>query len=456
MLQHTPNVLLLTIDTLRADRLGCYGATRTHTPNLDRLAERGVVFTQAITGGSWTQAAFPVLMTSSYASMYGGCLGALAPERPAPIAKLSEHGYTTAGFSTSPLLSRSYGYDRGFQHFCDLLPNETDPILRTFKGGQRLLRNPLTHQVAGLLQQKMRPAKLYTSAADVTDVIGPWLARVNAPFFGWVHYMDVHWPYHLEDTLNEPAEIAGAWQDLAHLHGANWHGKPITPQQRTHYIELYEQAVAYTDAQIGRLLHALEQNGLQENTIIIVVADHGEEFMEHGRWGHWENNLYDEVLRVPLIIHLPTSQGTCVVERQVRTLDLMPTILELCGGLSLDGMEGRSLVPLWRGEEEQYDPPVSISEMWRDEWHIIAVRTETHKYIWDSKQPEAPKLYNLVEDPHEEHNICTDAPCVAQQLHEHVEERLRMVAATAPSTLVSGPELDGSVVERLRGLGYLD
>ncbi|MEJ2750958.1 MAG: sulfatase-like hydrolase/transferase [Anaerolineae bacterium] len=164
-----PNVILLTIDTLRADRLGCYGCERPLTPNLDRLAAQGVRFTEAITGGSWTQAAFPVMMTSTYASMYGGCLGALTAERPSPIQLLQDSGYATGGFSSSPLLSQAYAYNRGFQHFADLTPQETDPALRSMKGGQRLLRTPITHAISRMLGQQTRPARIYVNAEEITN-----------------------------------------------------------------------------------------------------------------------------------------------------------------------------------------------------------------------------------------------------------------------------------------------
>src|SRR5215203_1374339 len=149
-MMNKPNVILLTIDTLRADMLNCYGYKTPLTPNINRLATSGIRFEQAISGGSWTQAAFPVMMTSSYAAMYGGCLGRLASERPSPIETLVAHGYKTAAFSTNPHLSRATGYDRGFQHFSDLIPTEADPPLRRIKGGQRLLRNSLFHYGLGL------------------------------------------------------------------------------------------------------------------------------------------------------------------------------------------------------------------------------------------------------------------------------------------------------------------
>jgi len=186
-----PNIVLILADDLGYSDIGAYGS-EIETPNLDRLAQNGVRFEQAITGGSWTQAAFPVLLTSTYASMYGGCLGPLSSQRPSPIEALANNGYTTGGFTTSPLLSTTYGYHRGFRHFVDLVPQEKETGLRKIKGGQKLLRTPLTHYVSNLIGQQTRPARVYMNAAEVNQAVCQWLDTVQGPFFSWLHYMDVH------------------------------------------------------------------------------------------------------------------------------------------------------------------------------------------------------------------------------------------------------------------------
>jgi arylsulfatase A-like enzyme len=449
-----PNILLLTIDTLRPDRLGCYGFAPSITPNIDRLAENGIQFTQAITGGSWTQAAFPVMLTSTYASMYGGCLGPLAADRPSPINALKEGGYTTAGFSTSPLLSRSYGYERSFDDYIDLDPGEKDPWLRTVKGGHNLLKQPITHYLAGLMGIRTRPAKIYASAAELTDQICDWIGNSNDPFFIWGHYMDVHWPYHLENSLTDPSKIAQAWKDVVHLYNANWKDERITSAQRDHYIDLYEKAVSYTDFHLGRLFDFLNMSGLDQNTIIVLVSDHGEEFLEHGRWGHWEDNLYDEILKVPLLIHLPGMPEGIVISEQVRTLDLMPTILELTECSSPEGLKGMSLLPLWSGNADKFQPSVAISEMWRDSWHIIAIRNEKYKYIWDNKRTDEPWLFDLEVDGGEERNLSPDLPGVVDEFRHYVDEVLEEMERTK-SDLHTAPELDDEMLNRLRDLGYV-
>lgn len=451
-----PNIILLTIDTLRPDRLGCYGFKQNLTPNIDRLASSGTRFTQAITGGSWTQAAFPVMLTSTYASMYGGCIGPLAFERPSPIEALSGNGYQTAGFVTSPLLGQTFGYQRGFDYFADLTPGEKEPRLRKIKGGQFLLRQPVTHSISKLIGVQSRPAKLYVSAEELTDQICQWIGKTSAPFFLWGHYMDVHWPYHLEEQLIQPKDIARAWKDLAHFHNANWNGASISPEQRDHYIQLYEQAVAYTDQHLGRLFNYLTTHGMEENTVVILLSDHGEEFLEHGRWGHWEDNLYDEVLKVPLIVRIPGQPPGKVIDCQVRLLDLMPTILDLCGYPGLEGIRGQSMLSLWDKNGQDYRAEVTVSEMWHDDWHIVSVRTENYKYIWDNKKPDQPRLYNLQTDPGEQHNISENELHIRAEFHGHVDARIAEMLQTRPEHALVGPEMDEDMLRRLRDLGYIE
>ncbi|OGO34731.1 MAG: hypothetical protein A2Z16_11370 [Chloroflexi bacterium RBG_16_54_18] len=423
---------------------------------MDKLATSGIRFEQAITGGSWTQAAFPVLLTSSYAGMYGGCLGRLAPERPSPIEALAEQGYFTGGFSTNLHLSRLTGFDRGFCHFRELIPSESDPILRRLKGGQRLLRNALTHSILLPIGLQTRPARLYSSAAEVTDSMCTWLRQVKTPFFAWAHYMDIHWPYHLEETLIHPKEIAQAWRDLAIINGRSSfdRDKPMSITQRDRFIGLYESSLHYLDFQIGRLISFLETSGFKDNTVIILVSDHGEEFLDHGRWGHWESNLFDEILRVPLIIRLPNGPRGMVVHQQVRLLDIMPTILDICGSPTSEDILGGSMVSLWSRSKPIYDGKISISEMRRDPWHRVAVRTEAFKYIWDSKRPDKPDLYDLLNDPSENQNVCQSFPQVVSYFQATVDEHLERVAATEPQEAAPKLELDEQVAERLRNLGY--
>jgi arylsulfatase A-like enzyme len=310
----------------------------------------------------------------------------------------------------------------------------------------------------GSLGRHLRPARLYSSAAEVTDEVCGWLDAVEGPFFVWAHYMDVHWPYHLEEMLIHPGEIAQAWQDLAIMNGRSNYKrtKSITAAQRSHFVELYERSLQYLDAEIGRLMRHLDQIGYGANTIIIVVADHGEEFLDHDRWGHWESNLYDEILKVPLIFRIPDEPGNRVIRSQVRLLDLMPTILDMCGCPEPGGMMGTSMTPLWTEQEVTYDGIVSLSEMRRDPWHRVAVRTEAFKYIWDSKRPDQPDLFDLQADPTEKQNVSSSHPEEVSQFQARVDTHLRRVAETEPVTAAPKLELDEEVIRRLRDLGYVE
>jgi arylsulfatase A-like enzyme len=270
-----------------------------------------------------------------------------------------------------------------------------------------------------------------------------------------MHFMDIHWPYHLEDTMTTPPDIARAWREMRHLHRVNWRGESINEAQRARYLDLYIRSVRYTDQQIGRLLDILESLGLMENTVIILLSDHGEELLERGKWGHFETNLYDEILKVPLIFNLPGRKSELVVQRQVRLLDVMPSILDLCQIPQQGGMEGISLLPLWKGQEDQYNADYSISEMWRDTRHIIAVRSEDFKYLWDSRSSNGQALFDLQQDQQEQKNAIKQFPEEAQFFQEIVDSHLRRVAESAVGE-VEEPALEEAMVRRLRDLGYVE
>jgi arylsulfatase A-like enzyme len=296
----------------------------------------------------------------------------------------------------------------------------------------------------------------------VTDSLCQWLDRVETPFFAWAHYMDLHWPYHIEEALVQPRDIAQAWQDLAIMYGrSNYHGRsdrdqPITTAQRDHFIELYEKSLRYLDDQIGRVVNHIHNSGYADNTLILLVADHGEEFLDHGRWGHWESNLFDEILRVPLIMWIPDGPHGQVIRQQVRLLDILPTILDLCGCPISDGLMGSSLASLLAQGVSKYDAGEAISEMRRDPWHRIAVRTESFKYIWDSKRPDQPELYDLRTDPGEKQNVRDQFPQEVSRFQASVDAHRLRVAATEPEMAVPMLELDDEVARRLRDLGYLE
>jgi arylsulfatase A-like enzyme len=328
--------------------------------------------------------------------------------------------------------------------------------LRNIKGGERLLRNPLSHYLFDLFGVRMPPARLYVSAERLQDQFVDWVKNAEAPYFAWLHYMDVHWPYHKDNALDTPYKIAQAWKDLSHMHRINWKGEAITAENRERYFQLYKEAVKYTDFHIGQLFQFLERSGQLENTVVIILSDHGEEFFEREHWGHFEINLFDEILKVPLIVSLPGNRQGKIVDAQVSTLDIMPTLLELCHCPIVPGMEGRSLMPLLNGQANGYDRQEAISEMWRPHRHIVALRNEEYKYIWDSENPDQPKFFDLSSDPKEQDNLYQKNPKQVKYFHEKLSCHLEKANLTQPESAASEMDYDEDMVRRLRDLGYLE
>ena len=275
-----PNVLLVTIDTVRADHVGAYGYTKPTTPTLDRLAREGVRFADATSQAPLTGPAHAAILTGSYPGRFGVRDNAAMPlpDSATTVAELFKAaGYRTGAFIGAFIVDRQYGFGQGFDEF--------DSKFERFTSAAKL--------------QARRPA-----AAVVDDAL-KWLStRSSAPFFAWVHLYDAHAPY------DAPAAFRTRF--------------PATP---------YDGALAYVDASVGRLIDALQQSGQLEQTIVCVVADHGEGLGEHGESEHGFF-LYDATLHVPWILRLPQRRyAGAVVSEQVRAIDVTPTLAAL-GGLA--------------------------------------------------------------------------------------------------------------------------
>jgi len=393
----TPNIVLITIDTLRADRVGCYGYSAAHTPALDALAARGVRFDQATAHAPLTVPSHVSILTGQYPARHGARDNGtyVLDSNAATAASLvRDAGYTTGAFVGSFLLASEYGFDRGFQHYDDELPT-TGPLL---------------------------DYDLRRSADVVAARASAWV-RENAagPFFAWVHFYDPHAPY------TPPA----AFRNL--------------PQP-------YDGAVAAADAGVAAIVKTLDELGVTSRTAVIVTADHGEALGDHGEREHGLL-LYDSVLRVPLIIDLPGS-GRRVVQRQVRHVDLMPTILALAGVQSPANLVGRSLLPLVRegekaGAADRGD--ISYAESWYGRLHfgwseLRAVRVDDWKYIEGPR----PRLFNLRQDPEERVNLVTQRADLTARLQKEVA-----VLGREGSPLGTVRAADSATAERVRALGYV-
>ncbi|MCU1385177.1 MAG: hypothetical protein JWL71_3874 [Acidobacteria bacterium] len=393
-----PNVLLITIDTVRADHIGAYGDAKASTPVLDRLAREGIRFADATTQAPLTAPAHAALLTGSYPARFGVRDNATTPVPDSALTAaeiFKGQGYRTGGFVGAFILSAPYGFAQGFDTFDADFPGFSDGVK---------------------LQVQRR-------GDAVVDAAVRWLDAGGAqPFFGWVHLYDAHAPY------DPPPPFA-----------ARFKASP------------YDGEIAYVDACIGRLVAALERSGRLDRTLIAVVADHGESLGAHGEQEHGIF-LYDEVLRIPWIMRLPARlRAGVTVSEQVRAIDVLPTLTAIAG-VAMPRTDGESVAVLADGQRRR-DAPSSYAETYYPKWHygwseLKSIRGDRWKYI-DAPTAEA---YDLRADPGERRNVAAArGPLVAgmSAALARIDAGFGGAAATPP------PQPDADTLARLRSLGYV-
>lgn len=390
------NVLLVTIDTLRADRLGVYGYDGARTPRLDRLAREGIRFDQAISPMPMTLPAHTSLMTGLDPYQHGVRDNAgfeISPDIVMLAESFAEAGYDTGAFVAAYVLHSRWGLARGFDHYDD---NDVHGV----------------EDLAGEGQLERRGDEVIAAAI-------PWIAQErDTPFFGWVHLYDPHAPY----QAPEP-----------------WFSRFAA--------DPYDGEVAYTDTLIEELLAALDRAGLADNTVVVVTADHGEDLRDHGEQGHGLF-VYDTTQRIPLLMRLPdgAAAGT-VVEEQVRLIDVGPTLLETVGLAAPDNIKGQSMTPFLAGAGEQRP---AYAETMYPRWHLgwqelYALRKGQYKYILAP----TPELYDLAADPGETDNLVDSMPDIAADLRDELE------ALGADVDDSARRDTSSEAASRLRALGYI-
>jgi arylsulfatase A-like enzyme len=363
-----PNVLVISVDTLRRDHLGCYGYERDTSPNIDALAARGVVFSNALSTSSWTLPSHASMLTGRYPSSHGlrddGVK--LAPAVPTLAESFRRNGYHTLAVVSHVYVSSAFGLERGFDAFDDSL----------IEGGAT---NPLAEQVTDRFLALLR-------------------ASPNRPFFGFVHFFDPHWPYTAPEPFArrfaDPAyagPIDGSVESLLPYFFAS---RAMSEPDREETLARYDGEVAYLDQQIGRLIDGLRKEGDLDRTVVVLVGDHGEEFMEHGQLGHGKT-LHGEVVRVPFVLagH-PSLEPGSRRDDLVSLIDLAPTLLELSGAEAPPGVDGRSLLA-----HEGLDRAV-FSESIRFGVEMRALRRGRYKLIHIPSE-DRELYYDLLNDPGE-------------------------------------------------------
>lgn len=485
-----PNVLLITIESLRADHVGSYGYRRNTTPNLDHLGRQGARFTDAVAQAPFTLPSIASIMTGMTPPGHG------VRNHPAVLAdsivtlaeRFQKAGYQTAAMTRHTWLRNKSGLDQGFLEYHN----------NKFSAG-------------------LDARSLSLAASD-------WLANRDParPFFLWLHFLDPHLPYtpsypysvlyhdvygeepqakHLramaaaardrEDFLPTPyADLAGGpHYDLVLRHypenrilldlafwrrsrGSIFFNNGLYSRYEvSQVVDLYDGAILYTDDNLGRILKTLADLGMADSTVVAVTGDHGEAFGEHGLSFTHDFTLYDEVLRVPLVVRGPGVVPGATIAQQVRLMDLAPTLLDLAGVEPLAGVESRSLAPLLRGgtlpylvalaesaparpqfpEQDKITLP-GIRGKWRmvrtDRWKLIQIPRE---------EGDLYELYDLVEDPGETRDLYAELSGEAAKLSPFLEAWIAKDPLQGSET--SGEEgledLDPSALEQLKTLGYI-
>jgi choline-sulfatase len=399
------NVLLFTLDTTRADRLGCYGYGDAQTPNIDGLAKDGFLFRNATAQAPLTLPSHASIFTGTYPYVHGVRDNGgfyLGPEKVTLAEVLKQKGWATSAFIGAFVLDSRWGVSQGFDHYFD--------------------------QFDFAKYKKISLDSVQRNGGEVVKAFFDWFeANGGRRFFSWIHLYDPHTPY----EPPEPFKSAHA--------GRPW--------------GLYDGEIAYADSLVGKVLERLREKGILNKTIIVVAADHGESLGEHGESFH-AFFIYDSTVSVPLILRLPASNGKAgVIDAQVENVDIMPTLLDLLGIAVPGEVQGRSLAPLLAGSRAEAER-MAYSESYYPRYHygwseLRSLRTARYQYI----QAPRPELYDIIRDPMERTNIYEQN---GSQAERFVKEMKRIEARSLLAGGEANPrQPDDDTLEKLKALGYV-
>ena len=393
------SVILITIDTLRADHLGCYGYRQIKTPNIDALAEDGIRIERAFTAVPVTLPSHTAIMTGTYpmlSGMHDFSGNKLSPQQPTLASILKQAGYTTGAVIGSAVLDSRFGLNQGFDFYYD-----------HFDFSRLDEKN---------LDEMERPGNV------VADQTLDWLSKNwQSKFFLWMHLYDPHYPY-----------------------------TPPAPYSRDYAGRPYDGEIAFADEQVGRLIHFLKEKKLYENSIIVLSGDHGESLGEHGEKTHGFF-IYNATMHVPLIIHLP-GKAAGTLNAPVSLVDLMPTILASLGIDAPPQVQGTNLLPLLEKASETRDRDLygeTFLPRIHFDWSELRGTENTKYHFIDAPRPE---LYDLAKDPGETHNLFSEKKAVAEEMRAKLAGLIRQYSAEKELAQKTG--LDPALMERLKSLGY--
>lgn len=452
-----PNILLISIDSLRADHLKCYGYDRATSPTLDEIAAEGVRFERLVAESSWTLPTHMTMMTGLSSVVHGVSRDSnlLPPSRTTLAEALRAHGYRTRGLWSGTYLHPIFGFGQGFEE------GDYEGVI----GDLVFDRPKLDPQDPRFAEKRFEDMKTATSAVTTPTIVAKAIEFLEgrpsteaAPFFLFLHLFDVHFDYN-------PPEAC--WREFdpdydGTLDTANFPFNPaihagMDPRELRHVIARYDGEILFVNRQLKRLFIALERLGLKDDTIVVITGDHGDEFFEHGDKGH-QKTLFDEVLLVPWIVRLPGGVGAGrVIREQARHLDIMPTILGLVGLASPPEVMGEDLSKVIRGERA----PRDLSAVSRLETPRLPTTTSLRTPAWKlitragGDPADRVSLYDLKEDPGEHHPL-RDVDRLREPLQRlqdwsRVEAMVRRATSTEEGAEVELPE---DLRKQLDELGY--
>lgn len=464
----SPGVLLLMLDTLRADRLSCYGYEGIETPVIDGLAGDGILFENHISQSSWTRPAVASILTSLYPSSHKTYLKPdMLPDELVTLPEaLKEEGYRTIGFANNINVTEAFNFQQGFDQFVYLAPDY-------FFGADESSSMLAYYSVLRLIRERFLSKNKYVQHYyQDADVVNEHVIRAmenlggGPPAFIFAHYMEPHDPY-----FRHPYDGYG----IARV------SNPHPPAEMAGELsQLYDGEIEFLDERLGRLFDKMKELGIYDDWMIVLTADHGEEFYEHEGWWHGLT-LYQEQVLTPLIIKLPgNAHAGLRVPGLVRQIDIAPTVLAMAGG-SHETYQGVDLMPAVNGlvaapaeveaaadaaAEGENEPVVtawSLDNIFSEEDHegnqinsLIAGKWKLIRANEGNPRGLPPvALYNLEEDPGETANLADANPELVAELSGQLEERLALAMASGVER-VEGEEMDEATRSRLEALGYME
>lgn len=422
-------IVLVTIDALRADHLGIYGYARPTSPYIDAFARESLVIADAIAQAPYTKASIASLMTGLYPSAHktyttvatirdamDGRVGDaprtdVLPESVTTLAEaLTARGYATAAITTNPFLIRAFGFAQGFDSFEFMAADGFAPADQVLGRALRIIES--------------RDGRLFL----------------------WVHLMEPHSPYDPGDAFErELPPVLPARHMPADVSVPDYlSARPS--RDAAFYESLYDREIRLVDAAFGCFLTKLRRMPVWRDTVVVLTADHGEQFLEHGALEH-NTGLHDELIRVPLILRVP-GHGSRFLEAQAQLVDLMPTLVALGGAPAVAGLHGRDLHPLLRGEAHEPEP--AYSELVGKQY---AVRTRDWKLI--AGPGEHRELYALARDPGEQYNLAQSYRRQTVAMEQVLEPMVSAALKAGDRIRGASAPVDPSTRKRLETLGYV-